>query len=282
MAALPLTIQPDGAPVLDVRVNNVVVPMLVDTGYRRTVLTRTETDRQQLPLIHTKTLGHPDVLTAQPDEVFIGTVRAHKTYFTVIDYEPVKKYSGIVGADYLLQADLEIALADKKMSIFKGEGCDDKSLAYWDSEAQETRLDDTSKYSAAFVTVKLNGKTKLALIDTGAPYSMVSLQTARNLDVTPESVGVVPVADFVRRDGRTDSQWNAPFESFAIGDETIAGPHFAIVDSLSRGFDSPPGIVLGRDFLRAHRVLLAFGQKRMYFSYLGGQVFTPPEAALGN
>jgi predicted aspartyl protease len=76
MAALPLSIQPDGAPVLDVRVNNAVVPMLVDTGYRRTVLTKTETDRQQLPLIHSKTPGHPDVLTAQPDEVVIGTVRA--------------------------------------------------------------------------------------------------------------------------------------------------------------------------------------------------------------
>jgi hypothetical protein len=193
----------------------------------------------------------------------------------------MKTYNGIVGADYLLQADLEIALADKNMSIFKGEGCDEKSLPYWDSEAQETRLDKASDYTAAFVTVKLNGKTKPALIDTGAPYSMVSLQAAWNLDVTPESAGVVAVADFVKRDGGTASQWTAPFESFAIGDETVSKPRFAIVDNSLKAY-AMPGIVLGRDFLHTHRVLLSFAQNRMYFSYLGRQVFTPPEAALAD
>jgi len=77
VAALPLRIQPDdGAPVIDARVNNAVVPMLADTGYHNTVLTKTETDRQQLPLIHSKTPGWPDVLTAQPDELVIGSVHA--------------------------------------------------------------------------------------------------------------------------------------------------------------------------------------------------------------
>jgi len=32
-------------------------------------------------------------------------------------------------------------------------------------------------------------------------------------------------------------------------------------------------LLLGADFLRAHRVLIAHGQRRMYFEYVSGTVF---------
>jgi len=277
VAALPLhTPEANGAPVIDVRVNKAIVPMLADTGYRRTVLTKTEVDRQQLPLIHSKSLGFPDVLTAQPDDVQIGPVHANKSYFTVIDYPPMSGYSGIVGADYLLQADLEIALADKKMSLFKADDCYDKSLAYWDPQALEAPLERASDFPGGMVKVKLNGRTTWALIDTGSPYSLVSLEFARRVGVTPESAGTAGDGDFVKRNGETSPMWNASFDSFTIGDETISGPHIAITEMVQPYSYPIQGMVLGRDFLRSHRVLLAFGQDRMYFSYLGGQVFVAP------
>jgi hypothetical protein len=34
-----------------------------------------------------------------------------------------------------------------------------------------------------------------------------------------------------------------------------------------------PDMLLGADFLRSHRVLLAMSQRRLYFSYVGGRVF---------
>ena len=50
-----------------------------------------------------------------------------------------------------------------------------------------------------------------------------------------------------------------------------------------------PTMLLGADFLRAHRVLVAHSQRKMYFTYEGGPVFqpraaearrgTPPESA---
>ena len=33
-------------------------------------------------------------------------------------------------------------------------------------------------------------------------------------------------------------------------------------------------MILGRDFLRAHRVLISTSQERFYYTYLGGQVFS--------
>ena len=35
-------------------------------------------------------------------------------------------------------------------------------------------------------------------------------------------------------------------------------------------------MLLGADFLRAHRVLVSHSQRKMYFTYLGGPVFAPP------
>jgi hypothetical protein len=37
-------------------------------------------------------------------------------------------------------------------------------------------------------------------------------------------------------------------------------------------------MLLGADFLRAHRVYVAHSQRRMYFTYEGGPVFQPKPA----
>ena len=41
---------------------------------------------------------------------------------------------------------------------------------------------------------------------------------------------------------------------------------------------APAAMLLGADFLRAHRVLIAHSQRKIYFTYAGGTVF-PVELA---
>ena len=36
---------------------------------------------------------------------------------------------------------------------------------------------------------------------------------------------------------------------------------------------TPAGMLLGVDFLKAHRVLVAHSQRKIYFTYVGGPVF---------
>jgi hypothetical protein len=38
-------------------------------------------------------------------------------------------------------------------------------------------------------------------------------------------------------------------------------------------------MILGADFLKAHRLLFAMSQHRLYLSYLGGDVFQAPTAS---
>ena len=63
--------------------------------------------------------------------------------------------------------------------------------------------------------------------------------------------------------------WSTTLRDVQIGDELIRSPHVAMADLDLSGAD----LLLGLDFVRAHRLLVAHSQGRLYFSYLGGEVF---------
>jgi hypothetical protein len=83
------------------------------------------------------------------------------------------------------------------------------------------------------------------------------------------------------------------FDTFTIGDETIRNPHIRVaqlgkhttavyvgsrIAEPERNIDTPD-MLLGADFLRAHRVLIDNGARKMVFTYEGGPVFVTGEAA---
>jgi hypothetical protein len=79
--------------------------------------------------------------------------------------------------------------------------------------------------------------------------------------------------------------WIATFESLAIGNEVIRNPKILIADlwrnttytdtgsRLPNQYAGLPPMLLGADFLRAHRVLVSRSQRKVYFTYAGGTVF---------
>ena len=78
--------------------------------------------------------------------------------------------------------------------------------------------------------------------------------------------------------------WVGPFGSFRIDNEIIRDPSIRFADiwkySTYGGTGARiaitvvhPDMLLGADFLRSHRVLIAHSQQRMYFTYAGGTVF---------
>ncbi|MYN18605.1 hypothetical protein GTP81_17795 [Rugamonas sp. FT107W] len=266
-------------PYLDAQINGKSVHMLIDTGAFKTVLTRAEADRQEITLTRTREIvhgvgGQASMFSARPNEVVIGPSRVSQTLFPVVEGFDIPGYGGIIGADYLLQADLEIALADRKIKFFRGAGCDDKALAYWDSNALDVPLDIPSGDSRAMVPVSVNGTRLTALIDTGAAVSVINQKTAERLGFDPASASAVKGGKLRGVNGNSRQSWIASFDSFAIGEEKIASPRIIVLEQVggdlsSRGHQ----MILGRDFLRAHHVLLSPRQQRFYFSYLGGPVF---------
>src|SRR5258706_9946747 len=157
------------------------------------------------------------------------------------------------------------------------------ALGYWATEpAGEVPIETGSKI---WLTVAINGKPVRAQLDSGAGNSLLSKADAARLGVTPESPGTV-VGGCVRGLGeRQENSWVGQFESFAIGNERIRNPRIPFADlwqhttytetgsRLPTRLAGQPDMLLGADFLHAHRVLVARSQRKMYFTYAGGTVF---------
>ena len=113
----------------------------------------------------------------------------------------------------------------------------------------------------------------------------MAMPGAARLGVTPDTAGVIAGGCTTGLGRKRVDSWIAPFESFAIGNEIIRNPRIRFADlwqhttytetgsRLPARFAGQPDMLLGADFLRAHRVLVARSQRKMYFTYAGGTVF---------
>ena len=67
---------------------------------------------------------------------------------------------------------------------------------------------------------------------------------------------------------RSVASWIVKADTFKVGDATVHDPEFDVIDT-----QLSVDVLLGADFLRAHRVLFAMSQGKLYVSYLGGEPF---------
>jgi hypothetical protein len=157
-------------------------------------------------------------------------------------------------------------------------------LAYW--SPQGASQVDLGRSPQIVVPVKINGQPLNAVLDSGAVFSVLDKPAAARLGISPESSGA-------RVSGRTGgvgqglpNLWTTPLQSFAIGDETINDTVIRFADLFKDATYTPqsgsliqqrveflPDMLLGADFLRAHRVFVSHSQRKMYFTYEGGPVF---------
>jgi hypothetical protein len=193
-------------------------------------------------------------------EFAIGPIKAPAGKLPVSDSEPNAPYDAIVGADFLLQSDLELALADNEIRFFRGLGCTDSFLAYWDKNAVVVPMQKTD-VPQAVVAIKLNGKPALAMLDTGTPRSYVVPSLAAGAGVRE------PAAEAGKSGGDAEAfdGWLAKFDTLSIGDVSFGSPYLYVSRS-EMAHPVPYQAVLGLDFMKAHRMLLANGQQMVYFS----------------
>jgi len=132
---------------------------------------------------------------------------------------------------------------------------------------------------------------RVGVLDSGAPYSMLTTSGAAAVGITPSAPGVYLFGHSEGLGAQSIETWVGPIDTFAMGNETIRDTaiHFgdlfkdvAVTGSggpAARGVPRLPQMLLGSDFLRTHRVLLSHSQRKMYFYYVGGQLFQPRRSA---
>lgn len=270
-----------GVPHIEGQINGRPVEMVVATGTSGVLIPSGLADELQLPLRRNEQVwvgsdGRSQGFDARVQDVAFGPVHWHKTTLPV-NRDPDGR-SVAVGGTFLLQDDLE--LSAERLTIFQADGCSDEPLAYWAAGVPWTSMEDWGNERRIYITVQLDGKPVRALVDSGSPVSRLDLAAARRLGFDEHADGVTAVPGH--------QAWVATFGSFTIDEETVRHPHLVVADvwgklrQAARGVDEAqdaadePPLLLGADFLKAHRVLFARSQHRMYLSYVGGPLFGVP------
>lgn len=277
------------APMVDGEINGVKVKIMIDTGSTTSIIAGPAATALGLTA-GTRTpggyvFGEGDTYSTIPRSLKIGT-------FTSTDLPPFVVGGAIpgepdvamlVGADFLSQFDVEFDLADNMIRLFRAEGCTPPQLVYWNKPYSQATLASGNLFET---DVALNGRRVLAVVDTGASTSLVDAGTAAGVgEANPAHPQLV-----VTGMGPAPRQaWNDDFASLAIGDESIAHARIEVA-SFVRDFDvtytgtrlgshgDAPSMLIGEDFLRAHRVMVDPKNHVMVFSYTGGPIFSTPTA----
>lgn len=284
LAKLPLHYTGPGLSItMDGVINGTPAVMLADTGSFDTLLTRTGTEKRGLRLRPTANRIHgvggmSALYTTRLDSFAAGPAKSSQGWVQVVgDTGSAPAFDAIVGAPYLLQADMELALADKEIRFFRPLGCDRSWLAYWSRDAVvipfEMNQMSNRPVNPPF-TIEVNGQKMLAIIDSGADLTSIDAHAAERAGIRLDGPDVTRAGSSSGIGARRIDNWHARIATIKIGDEVIRDGEINLMDTRGRlNID----VLLGQDFLRAHRVLFAMSQKKIYVTYTGGDVFVRPK-----
>jgi predicted aspartyl protease len=285
---LPIWIE-HGRPVTVGTLNGRKIGVLIDTGSGASVVERLALERLAVPGFRdvslrslageARTLGH----TVRIQEFRLGgTVRRDWRVLVSPEDSFGSDIAVSLGQDFFRNVDVEFDFPNAAMRIYQAEDCGAARLSYWtgDQPSNEAAIERSTQLR---LTLQINGEPVRAQLDSGASNSVIDSAFAARLGVTRRSPGVVDggCAAGLARD--PIDTWIGKFDTVTIGDERIQNARIRFGE-LSRGFASGsaklelqrlPEMLLGVDFLRSHRVLVAQSQGRIYFTYSGGQVFPP-------
>ena len=186
---------------------------------------------------------------------------------------------GLLGANLLDFADLEIDLAHGKLTLFKAEHCDKAPLAYWVKDGNYNVADiepASNKFDRrTFLTVTINGKHVRALLDSGAYATVLSRPAAERIGVHFDAPDTKAGRNAYGIGAKQVKTWTVSIDSFSVGSETIQHSQMQAIDGrIGDGTD----MLLGVDFLLAHHLFIANSQRKVYFTYNGGRVFSLAKA----
>jgi predicted aspartyl protease len=277
--------------IVDGMINGQKAGIVLDTGAERSFILRSAAVRLGLTLRRARGLrlfgigGETEVEIANVDEFRIGdTTRQHWQVMVAGERDMGGDVAVLLGDDFFHRTDIEFDLSHHAVRLFQARDCDGVTLAYWSpnnaGQVDIEKVDDDHPH--VILTVRINGQPVRALLDSGAGLTTLSTSDAARLGVEPETPGVVAVGRASGIGTKTANTWIGPFKTFAIDAETVENPRIFFSDLWKDAAYTQYGMrtqlgtqtmLLGADFLMAHRVMIAHSQRKLYFTYSGGPLF---------
>jgi predicted aspartyl protease/Flp pilus assembly protein TadD len=280
LGSLPVVWENNRA-LVPVHINGQQPYALIDTGASNTILFQSGAEQLGLRI-------HP--ISAQGFEGIGGYAAlgvAHVTGFSIVGSHTRDEDIGVVGAnfpsamnvvmtlgqDVLTVSDIEFDFGNGQIRFFRPQNCGNALLAYWTPNYSQIRIQRRREGDNLLVEAEVNGHRETVLLDTGAPTSLLSLAAAHDAGVAIDSADAQAAGHVTGIGSQQVAAWLGRFDTFQIGGETIRNARLLIADFGHRQGLNGIDMILGADFFRTHRVLVAYSQAALYFSYNGGRVF---------
>jgi clan AA aspartic protease (TIGR02281 family) len=234
--------------------------MIVDTGAQVTVVSQRTADRlglQATPAGHAMGIGGAiDASLFFTRSFQIGQLRGRRFPLLISDFNfPVgaQTADGLLGADFLSSYDVDFDLPEARLDLYSVRGGCGPGAAFLDPPlfhapllASGQRLDFRPR-----VAVRINGQRFLAMIDTGAPRTVMFRDAADRAGFGLNSPG----AQHVRAARGVGQRAVAAVLTLAplveVGDIGVRNMPIEVVDQVVQNDD--PDMLIGMDFLvRVH------------------------------
>lgn len=235
-------------------INGKATTVAIDMGAYNTQVSKSVLDKMGITSWNTPGQvagigGNFRIMEARLGELKAGPASG-RGVFEVLDVDTETGFN--MGADMLLRGDLEISLKEKLLKFFRTRNCEKSHLAYWDPEAvvipfKVSQADDVRP----IFKVKLNGREMTAMFSTTSTTTTLSTKAANSLGLKVGSPLVTAVGQAKGMSKEMLSYWEAKIDTLEIGEERISNFKVGMIDM---GNVDVADLIIGMDFLRAHRI----------------------------
>lgn len=176
--------------------------------------------------------------------------------------------AGMLAPDFLINYNVDFDFYGGKLSLFKHHACPGKAV-YWTAEAQADVPVTLDSAGQIVVNAVLDGKPVTAVLDTGSPSSIMSLDVARKLFGWDEKDPRIKLLGTENLNGGKATQiYSYPFQSLSFEGIAVSNPQITMIPqaAFGAGRDSDFTIVLGMSILRQLHVYVAYDEKVVYLT----------------
>jgi hypothetical protein len=265
-------------PAIDGTLNNKPAVMVMHSSSYTTWVTSTGVARHDLAMRITNKKatgigGYTRVYNTHVKGISIGPVRIDRSIDLPVmgDTTFAPEYDVAVGGPFLMTLDLMIDLRAKQMQMYQPQGCMNTELHLWKEDTFVIPVTGhTQNNPNPHFTVIVNGRKLDAVFGFSSRRSYLTLDGAEKAGIDVKGPGVERLADAGGVGGERAPNYIVPVKTIQIGSETVNDATLGVVESKG---EVSAELYLGQDFLRAHRVLFANSQDKIYVAYLGGNSF---------
>lgn len=281
---------------VDATIDGKPAPLVLDTGSFGTLLFKDAVARlglftREIPNVTIYGVGGgAKAYSAEVKELRVANLSLRDAELMVTGHDVGGPAVGVLGAQFLLQTDVEFDLAHDRLRFFRSVGCTGDQVVYWGAAYAVAPMSLTRE-DQLLVRVGLDSESIEAQMDTGAPRSILASDVAARL-----RIAATPIAGAGPARGMGGAApgpvATARLNAFRFGEETVGHPAIEVANLFGNNTYVPfesriatravddPQMLLGADFFLSHRIYVAVKQGKVYASYLGGPVFAPAATAV--